>query len=113
YLSSYDTKIGFFANAHGLEPRGVNTALYDKSNRDILYPSQKVNHFKVINRNYIEKDDQKIWIDIGYQRNNRKEFNHYVAHGYMPAIFPDNMGIPEDLERLYDKDIYSINVKDQ
>ncbi|MDM1296692.1 TonB-dependent receptor [Sphingobacterium sp. N143] len=113
YLSNYDTKLGFFANAHGLEPRGVNTALYDKSNRDISYPSQKVNHFKIINRNYFETDDQKIWIDIAYQRNNRKEFNHYVAHGYMPAVFPDNMGIPEDLERLYDKSIYSIHVKDQ
>ncbi|WP_104384500.1 TonB-dependent receptor [Sphingobacterium sp. HMA12] len=113
YLSNYHTRIGFFANAHGLEPRGVNTALYDQSDRDILYPSQQVNHFKLINRNYITQGRHKIWVDLGYQRNYRQEFNHYTAHGYMPPVYPQDMNIPIHLERRYDKEIVNIALKDQ
>lgn len=113
YLSNYHTKIGFFANAHGLEPRGVDTALYDRSDRDILYPSQHVNHFKLISRNYIARDAHKIWVDLGYQRNYRQEFNNYTAHGYMPPVYPQDMTIPMNLERLYDKEIYHMTLKDE
>lgn len=113
YLSNYYTKIGFFANAHGLEPRGVNTAQYDRSDRDILYPSQHVNHFKLINRNYIVWGEHKIWVDLGYQRNYRQEYNNYTAHGYMPPVYPESMTIPINLERLYDKEIYNLTLKDQ
>ena len=35
YLSNIYSKNGFFANAHGLEPRNVDTKLHDKSSRDI------------------------------------------------------------------------------
>ncbi|OOG15778.1 hypothetical protein BWD42_24175 [Sphingobacterium sp. CZ-UAM] len=113
YLSNYHTKIGFFANAHGLEPRGVDTALYDRSDRDILYPSQQVNHFKLISRNNITQGVHKIWLDLGYQRNYRQEFNNYTAHGYMPPVYPQDMAIPMNLERLYDKEIYHITLKDE
>ena len=113
YLSNYHTRIGFFANAHGLEPRGVNTALYDQSDRDILYPSQQVNHFKLINRNYIVQGNHKIWVDLGYQRNYRQEFNNYTAHGYMPPVYPQDMNTPIHLERRYDKEIVNITLKDQ
>lgn len=113
YLSNYHTRIGFFANAHGLEPRGVNTVLYDQSDRDILYPSQQVNHFKLINRNYIAQGRHKIWVDLGYQRNYRQEFNNYTAHGYMPPVYPEDMNMPIHLERRYDKEIVNIALKDQ
>ena len=46
YLSNIYTKSGFFANAHGLEPRNVDTDLHDKSSRDILMPNQEVTHTK-------------------------------------------------------------------
>src|SRR5690606_16547034 len=53
YFSNTYHKAGFFANAHGLEPRRVDAELHDRSARDIQLPSQQVNHFKVINRNAI------------------------------------------------------------
>jgi len=113
YLSNYHTKFGFFANAHGLEPRGVDIVLYDKSSRDIGFPSQTVNHLKLINRNFIDLDKHKLWIDLGYQKNYRQEYNNYTAHGYMPPVYPKDMTIPINLERLYEKQVYSITVKDQ
>lgn len=113
YLSNYHTKLGFFANAHGLEPRGVDTALYDKSSRDIGFPSQTVNHLKLINRSFIDWDKHKLWIDLGYQKNYRQEYNNYTAHGYMPPVYPQDMTVPIYLERLYDKQIYSMTLKDQ
>ena len=113
YLSNYHTKLGFFANAHGLEPRGVDTALYDKSSRDIGFPSQTVNHLKLINRSFIDWDKHKLWIDLGYQKNYRQEYNNYTAHGYMPPAYPQDMTVPIYLERLYDKQIYSMTLKDQ
>jgi len=113
YLSNYHTKFGFFANAHGLEPRGVDTAFYDRSSRDIGFPKQTVNHLKLINRNFIDLNKHKLWVDLGYQKNYRQEFNNYTAHGYMPPVYPKDMTIPASLERLYDKQIYNITVKDQ
>lgn len=113
YLSNYHSRFGFFANAHGLEPRGVDTALYDKSHRDILYPSQRINHFKLVSRTKFSWRSHVLDMDLGYQRNHRQEYNNYTAHGYMPAVYPDNLNIPIHLERLYDKNIYSATIKDQ
>jgi len=113
YLSNYHTHAGFFANAHGLEPRGVDTALYDRSHRDILFPSQRIDHFKLLNRNTFTLGSHQVDIDLGYQRNYRREYNHYTAHGYMPPVYPDTMRIPIQLERLYDKHIYTLAARDQ
>ncbi|RFS22057.1 TonB-dependent receptor [Chitinophaga silvatica] len=112
YISNVFNKSGFFANAHGLEPRRVNTTLHDKSNRDILQPSQEVNHFKIINRNTLELNHHRIEIDLGYQKNFRQEYNQYVNHGYMPPIYPDTLNIPVNLEREFNKQVYSVNLRD-
>ncbi|PTB96824.1 TonB-dependent receptor, partial [Marivirga lumbricoides] len=112
YLSNINSTSGFFANAHGLEPRRVNTDLHDASSRDILYPRQEVNHFKVINASELYFSDQYMMeTEIGYQHNFRQEHNQYVNHGYMPAIYPDDTSIPKDLEREFDKHVFSANIK--
>ncbi len=111
YFSILDNKYGFFANAHGLEPRGVDTELHDKSDRDIQYPYQKVKHIKLINKNEWRKDNFRFESEIGFQRNFREEVSKYVQHGYMPATFPDTLTFSSDLERLFDKYIYSANAK--
>ena len=49
HVSNVYSKSGFFANAHGLEPRKVDAVFHDRSNRDVQLPSQEVNHFKIIN----------------------------------------------------------------
>ncbi|WP_235972650.1 TonB-dependent receptor [Pedobacter ghigonis] len=113
YLSNTYSKSGFFANAHGLEPRRVDTELHDASARDILMPSQQVNHFKLINRSTLVTGNHHLELELGYQRNFRQEYNHYVNHGYMPAVYPATMNIPIDLEREFDKQVYSLMAKNQ
>ncbi len=111
YFSNSYAKSGFFANAHGLEPRKVDEALHNNSDRDLLSPYQLVNHFKAINRIEFSHPKSKTEIELGFQRNFRQEFNHYVNHGYMPPIYPGDMQIPKNLEQAYDKLIYSGNAK--
>ena len=112
YISNVYSESGFFANAHGLEPRNVDLALHDRSNRDILFPKQKLNHFKVVNRSDYKFNNHKVEMELGFQRNFRQEFSQYVNHGYMPAIFPADLGIPRDVEREFDKNVYSANLRD-
>ncbi|TDH26964.1 TonB-dependent receptor [Segetibacter sp. 3557_3] len=112
YLSNTHSNSGFFANAHGLEPRRVNTALHDGSARDIMMPSQEVNHFKVINRSTYTFQHHKLEMDLGYQRNYRQEFSHYVNHGYMPPVYPSEMSAPQNLEREFNKHVFAVNLRD-
>jgi len=111
YVSTVNSKSGFFANAHGLEPRNVDTELHDKSSRDINYPYQKVNHLKLINTSEYQWKAAKLELDLGFQRNFRQEWSEYVSHGYMPAVFPDTMDFNGDLEREFEKYVYSGNLK--
>lgn len=113
YVSNIYSRSGFFANAHGLEPRRVDTALHDASSRDIQLPSQEVNHFKLINRTQYQTGKHLLQADLGYQHNFRQEFSGYVNHGYMPPVYPAAMQIPFDLEREFDKQVYSLNLRDR
>ncbi|KOF01889.1 TonB-dependent receptor [Roseivirga seohaensis subsp. aquiponti] len=113
YLSHVYNKSGFFANAHGLEPRRVDTELHDNSNRDIQMPRQQVNHYKVINRSVYETGNHKLEADLGYQHNFRQEFSPYVNHGFMPANYPAESAIPSNLEREFNKSTYTLNLRDQ
>lgn len=112
YASNTFSKSGFFANAHGLEPRQVDTKLHDASNRDILMPSQEVNHFKLINQSTWQRKGHQLEMELGYQHNFRQEFSQYVNHGYMPPTYPDTLRIPPNLERQFDKHVYSVNLRD-
>ncbi|QDH81330.1 TonB-dependent receptor [Echinicola soli] len=112
-VSRVHTKSGFFANAHGLEPRRVDVSLHDKSSRDILLPFQEVTHTKVINRASYAAGKQFLQLDLAYQRNDRKEWSQYVNHGYMPAVYPAELPYPSTLERAFDKEVFSLNVKDE
>jgi len=113
YVSNVYNKSGFFANAHGLEPRNVPAEIYDASSRDVMMPSQQVNHFKIINRSSYLTGAHKLEMELGYQRNFRQELSQYVNHGYMPPVYPDAMRIPVDLEREFDKHVYAVNLRDE
>ncbi len=110
FISNVFGKSGFFANAHGLEPRNVDTNVHDKSSRDILFPYQEVNHFKIVNQSQWKKGKFKLESDLGFQRNFRQEWSEYVSHGYIPPVFPDNLDFNADLERQFDKYIYTGNL---
>jgi iron complex outermembrane receptor protein len=112
YLSNIYSKSGFFANAHGLEPRRVDTEMHDAAARDIHMPNQQVNHFKLVNRSNYQIKGHKLEMELGYQQNFRQEFSQYVNHGYMPPVYPDYMSISPRLEREFDKHVYSINLRD-
>lgn len=111
YISNVKTKGGFFANAHGLEPRNVDHKVHDSSNRDILFPYHQVNHFKAINKTSYWMPNWRIETDFGYQHNVREEWSVYTQHGYMPPVFPENLDFNPELERQFEKHIYSGNVK--
>lgn len=111
FVSSVNSQSGFFANAHGLEPRNVDTKAYDRSDRDILFPRQDVHHFKLINNTRYRWETLEVESALGYQHNFRQEWSQYVDHGYMPAVFPDTLGFHPDLERQFDKEVYTGNVK--
>jgi len=110
YISNVYAKNGFFANAHGQEPRNVDATFHDRSNRDINYPFQEVYHFKIINNSQYRWRKLKLQTDLGFQRNFRQEWSQYVNHGYMPAIFPDTLGFSSDLEQQFDKYTWSGNL---
>lgn len=109
FISHVEQKAGFFANAHGLEPRRVDTDLYDRSDRDILYPRQQARHFKLINRTALRWRGIDLVSEKGYQRNFREEFSHYVNHGYMPPVLPDSL--PANLERGFEKHTFTANLR--
>ncbi len=111
FISNIRGKSGFFANAHGLEPIMVDTVLHDRSDRDIQFPYQEVNHFKIIAKNDWHINDLHIETEFGYQNNFRQEWGQYTPHGYMPPEFPDTLGYPGDLELQFRKDVYSCNLK--
>ena len=113
YVSNIYSKSGFFANAHGLEPRNVDTALHDKSSRDILMPFQEVTHTKISNTTSFQLGTHQLETQLGFQKNFRREYSHYVNHGYMPPIYPADMYAPQNLERQYDKEVFSVAIKDE
>jgi len=112
YFSKIKSKAGFFANAHGLEPRRVDTNLHDKKSRDIQFPFQEVEHLKIVAKGEYRFTRHKLVANIGYQNNFRQEWSQYVAHGYMPPVFSEDKNFPKELELEFNKDIYSANIKD-
>lgn len=112
-VSNVYSEGGFFANAHGLEPRNVNEEVHDASHRDILMPSQNVNHLKVISNSTLQAGKHTISWDLAFQQNDREEHSQYVAHGFMPSVYPGDLGIEETLERAYHKKVYSVNARDE
>ncbi len=113
YVSTIYSKSGFFANAHGLEPRNVDTALHDKSSRDLLMPFQEVTHTKISNTTSFQLGSHQFEMQLGFQKNFRQEYSHYVNHGYMPPVYPEAMYAPQGLERQYDKEVFSVAIKDE
>ena len=110
-ISNVNSYGGFFANAHGLEPRNVDTKVHDRSIRDILQPSQSVNHFKSALNVERWTSQYTLAADIAYQNNHRLERSPYVSHGYMPITCPETYHGDPDTEYLYDKDVYTASAK--
>lgn len=112
YLSNTRSASGFFAHAHGLEPRLVDAAWHDRSRRDMLLPKQTVSHLKVVSRNTLNLGAHHVEAELGYQRNDRLEYSEYVNHGYMPPDLPAQWAMDPNVERAFDKHVFSGRVTD-
>jgi iron complex outermembrane recepter protein len=93
FVSNVHSKNGFFANTHGLEPRRVDTDLHDRSDRDIQFPYQEVNHFKIINKSEIRKENFQLRSELGYQQNFRQELSQYTRSRLYAAGISTEFGI--------------------
>ncbi|MBO7141765.1 MAG: TonB-dependent receptor [Bacteroidales bacterium] len=110
-VSDVNSYSGFFANAHGLEPRNVDQEAHDRSIRDILQPSQRVNHFRAAYNLERWTSEYTLSADLGYQNNYRTESSPYVSHGYMPLTCPETYKGDPNIEYEYNKDVYTAGVK--
>ena len=113
HLSGYFSKVGFFANAHGLEPINVDRQLHDADKRDIQLPFQEVKHLKANYHIARTGKNHLLRFDLGWQHNLREERGPYINHGYMPETLPDSLGVAETLERKFIKNTVSANLTDQ
>ena len=93
-LSNFNILAGFFPGAVGV-PREYQ--LEDDGNtRNIDYPRQNVNHFKLISNSNILLVRNWFEMQLGYQHNDRQEQGEPHAHGYQPT--PDgNLALGLDL----------------
>jgi iron complex outermembrane receptor protein len=72
-------KSGIFSGAMGI-PRAYELNP-DGNNRDIDLPSQSVSHLKgILNADFVLPNSGELKIDLGYQRNLRREFSFADAH---------------------------------
>lgn len=78
-VSNVQQKMGFFPGSHGipllsrLEPDG--------SNRNVEFPYQQVNHFKVISENELKINSKNsIKFNFAYQNNLRQEISAFHTH---------------------------------
>lgn len=104
----YQSKSGFFANAHGLEPQQIDYQAYDRNRYDVMMPYHKytgliaqVNGKKGISERILFR-----WL-AGMQQYELTEFSRYVSHGYMPPVFPDTLHMDPQLEFFWGMQAYT------
>ncbi len=78
-LSNIQQKIGFFPGSHGVP--SLDRLENDGDNRNIDYPYQKVNHFKVISENELKlNSNNTLKFNFGFQDNIRSEVSAFHTH---------------------------------
>ncbi len=113
-MSSLNSKSGVFANAAGLHPLDADSELHDASNRDIQMPYQNVSHFKLANQSWWHVGIHELNLEAGYQSNFRQEWMTYSPeNANMPNTFPDSLDFPSTLEKQFDKEVWSFNLRDK
>ncbi|WP_025125705.1 TonB-dependent receptor [Myroides odoratimimus] len=78
-ISNVYDKSGFFPGSHGLP--NVASVADDGNHRNIEYPRQNVNHFKVVNTTTWDSSLQDKWtFMVAYQNNRRQEHSLFHSH---------------------------------
>ncbi len=90
-VSNFYQKIGFFPGAHGIPT--LDRVQDDGSRRNVEFPYQNVNHFKVLSENVLKFHPNSLKFSFGFQNNHRQEWSlfhtHYGNSQQPPAINPD------------------------
>ncbi|MBW2961612.1 TonB-dependent receptor [Mesonia aestuariivivens] len=105
-MSNVYQKSGFFPGAHGIP--SIERVQPDGDRRNIGYPYQRVNHFKLINNNTFSiNKEAKLIVNLGYQKNHRQEWSLFHTHyGNQPP--PENN---PNLELDFNLETYDAKVK--
>lgn len=96
-VSGFNQQAGIFAGAVGI-PNSYNLR-HDGDHRNIDIPRQDNQHYKVIWNNNLQLGNYWMELDLGYQRNQRKEFSFPHTQGVSPNDF-DNLALSLNLEVL-------------
>ncbi len=89
-LSNNFLKAGFFPGAHGVP--SVLRVQDDGDRRNIDFPHQRVNHFKIISESKWLMDNKDLQLLLSYQNNSRQEwslFHTHYAGQTRPEVDPD------------------------
>lgn len=90
-VSNVHQKTGFFPGSHGIPL--LSRLEHDGDYRNIEFPYQKVNHFKVISENELKINSKNnIKFNFGYQKNLRQEvsaFHTHYGNQSAPLVNPD------------------------
>lgn len=78
-ISSFTNNIGFYdpvldANNNFIDEDGNTFSKSDLTSRDLAFPKQQINHFKIASNSNILMNSGSVKLDLGYQNNIRKEF---------------------------------------
>lgn len=90
-FSSFNQKAGIFTGAIGL-PRAYNLQ-HNGNFRDIEVPRQENHHHTLTSNTTIALGEDRIEVDLGYQRNIREELSFPGAHGISPELAGSNLAL--------------------
>jgi len=71
-------KAGFFPGSHGIP--SITRVIDDGDRRNIDYPYQSVNHFKLTTTNRWLFNQSELTFSLNYQNNRRREFSEFHTH---------------------------------
>ena len=77
-VSNTYLKAGFFPGSHGVP--SVSRVLDDGDRRNIEFPYQRVNHFKLTNTNTWFFNKTNVVLSLNYQNNRRQEYSEFHTH---------------------------------
>ncbi|UJH91701.1 TonB-dependent receptor [Antarcticibacterium sp. 1MA-6-2] len=104
-ISNVYFKAGFFPGAHGIP--SLSRVQDDGDRRNITYPFQRVNHFKIIQKNEWFYHDHSWEVILGIQNNHRQEWSRFHTH-YSAQSAPE---FNPDLELDFNLNTYDAQLK--
>lgn len=78
HVSNVYQKSGFFPGSHGIP--SIDRVEPDGDSRNVGFPYQRVNHFKLLNDTRFRFDNAELQILLGFQDNHRQEWSYFHTH---------------------------------